>query len=87
MQCIKTGCNAHIVQTGEYVHGDAFQTPSGDLVIRCCHRDREPIGPLHFTVNRYDHWFDETKTSMDRNSTLFALAGGFENHGYEGKAA
>ena len=88
MQCIKTGCSAFLVQYGEWVYGDAYETPSGDLVIRVAGRDR--AGPLnasnrHFTVLDVSHWFDDRERNMQQhNSTLIAARGMFTNHGYEG---
>lgn len=85
MKCIKTGCLAYLVEYGEYVYGDAFESARGDLVIRCAMAGRDASqfpGKRHFTVEKVDEWFDRYKTSMDRNSTLIAKQA--TNHGYEG---
>jgi hypothetical protein len=87
MQCIKTGCVAHLTEYGEDVYGDAYETASGDLVIRCAGRalgKNEYGDRRHFTVLKIDHWFDDRVTSMGHNSTLIAERGMFNNHGYEG---
>lgn len=85
MKCIKTGCNAYIEQYGEWVHGDAYEAPSGDLVIRVCQISREPFARRHFTVLDVSHWFDRDETSAKRNSTLIAAPGVFFALAYEGE--
>jgi hypothetical protein len=60
MQCIKTGCDAYIVETGEFIHGDGYLTKSGDLVIRTSGTGHKPMSSRrHFTIMLYEHWFDE----------------------------
>lgn len=83
MNCIKTGCSAYIQEYGEWVYGDAYEF-NGALIIRVCQRTRNPYDNRHFTVARVDHWFDEDKSSMAHNSTLFAHAGAWVGHGYDG---
>lgn len=79
MQCIKTGCDVFVIQTGEFIHGDAHQTRRGDLVIRGCGRRNEPAGTRrHFTVIEYEHVFPGSP------ETVFIQQGMYENHGYEG---
>lgn len=85
MKCIKTGCDVFLMEYGSFVHGDAFETASGDLVIRACHVDRKPQGSKrHFTVMLIDYWFDQNETSMARNGTIIVERGMFTNHGYDG---
>ncbi len=85
MQCIKTGCDVFLMEYGTFVHGDAFETASGDLVIRACGVDRRPQGSKrHFTIMKIDYWFDQNTTSMERNGTIIVERGMFNNHGYEG---
>lgn len=83
MQCMKTGAHVHLASHNEWLYGDVFLTTKGDLVMRVCSRSHECQHKVkHFTIFSYDVWMDETKTSGDRNSTLFAE--GFMSHGYEG---
>lgn len=86
MRCIKTGCLAYLVEYGEYVYGDAFESARGDLVIRCVWAGRDPSQfptKRHFTVEKIDEWFDRDKTNgIQRQSTVVAKLA--TNHGYEG---
>jgi len=83
MQCIKTGAHVHLVCTGEWLYGDVFKTTKGDFVMRVCQREFTPrIQVKHFTFHSYDIWFEETKTSGEVNSTLFAE--GVQEYGYDG---
>lgn len=92
MQCIKTGCDVFLDQYGEWVHGDAFETEGGDLVIRASWRSREPTGARrHFTVLDVGRWFDERAHEAagckeGRNSTIVVDRGLWTNHGYQGVA-
>lgn len=82
MKCIKTGCDAYIVETGEFVRGDGYLTESGDLVIRTSWTDHRPMSSRrHFTIMNYEHWFDER---TDRVGTMLVAKGMFQDHGYDG---
>lgn len=84
MTCIKTGCDVFLKNYNEWLHGDAFEF-AGVLVIRVCHRSRQPESPVrHFTVINNAAWYDEDETSMARNSTLLVRPGMWTNHGYDG---
>lgn len=92
MNCIKTGCQVYLAETGQYAWGDAFEMVldggPGQLVyvyaFHLCATDYKPINvPVkHFTVHSITHWFDERRTSQDHNSVLLAYS--VTDHGYEG---
>lgn len=83
-RCIKTGFHAEIAPHGLWAVGDAFEH-RGALILRICHVDREPERKVkHFTVDTWDHWWDEAETSMERNSTMIVSAGDWTDHGYDG---
>lgn len=81
-RCVKTGCDVYVMQTGEFIHGDAYLTTRGDLVIRTSATDHQPIGERrHFTVMDYEHWFDER---TDHPGTMIVTQGQFTDHGWVG---
>lgn len=81
MQCIKTGCEVFLMSRGEYLRGDAFLAPSGDLVIRTVYKtSREPMSSRrHFTIMEEDHWFED-----EPFGTMIVAKGMFNDHGYDG---
>lgn len=84
MKCIKTGCDVYLMSHGEFVHGDAHMTESGDLVIRTSARDHKPIGAFrHFTIMEAEHWFDEYRPG-GQHGTMIITKGMFNDHGYKG---
>lgn len=84
MKCIKTGCDVFLMSHGEFVHGDAHLTESGDLVIRTSCSERQPIGSRrHFTIMEAEHWFDEDRPK-GQYGTMIVTKGMFTNHGYDG---
>jgi len=84
MSCIKTGFHAFLEPHQLFLYGDAFDV--GDAYLfRICETSREPIqARKHFTIRSWDLWFDESATSMDRNSTMVSFARDVTNHGYDG---
>lgn len=91
MECIKTGCHIWLEEYREWAYGDAFELAidggPGNLsyvyFFHLCARSHTPIRPVkHFTVGTIDHWFDDSRTSDDHNSTLVSRF--VINHGYEG---
>lgn len=94
MTCIKTGFHAFASPHGLWLYGDAFvfgedalEGKEGWLLLRICEVQNEPIQSVkHFTIHGWETWFDELKTSMERNSTMLIPPHRYVYHGYDGTA-
>lgn len=81
MECIKTGCVAHLENYGELVRRDLFRIHNNLVFMRVCQRNL-PNQPHHANIYRVNFWFDEAKTSGAQNSSLF---GNMDRFDYDGR--
>lgn len=86
MQCVKTGFTAYLGGHRGYLHGDAFASKDGTLLLRICqiHQPRRDYILINYTIYSWDLWFEEEFTSQERNSTMVVSAGDYADYGYEG---
>jgi hypothetical protein len=85
MTCVRTGCQIFVEPYQEYAYGDGFKV-GNVYVFRLCKRSFSPINwPIkHFTIENFEHWFDEDRTSQKTNSTMIVPARYVTDHGYDG---
>lgn len=84
MTCQKTGFHAYLAPYGMWAYGDAFEL-FGVTYFRICEISMKPLRNVkHYTVQDWEQWFDEGKTSQAQNSTMICGPQDCEYHGYEG---
>lgn len=87
MECLKTGGYAFLIPHQLIVYGDWFAADT-TLLGRVCEikpLDEFPLHiSVHFLIRDWSHWFDQNKTSMERNSTI--VTSQYRYLSYEGKA-
>jgi hypothetical protein len=83
MECIKTGCVAHLEPYEEYVYGDLFRLHNNLMLMRVCERQMEAPARWHTRIYKVEYWFDETRTSGEQNSTLIGRMDQFLYEGWQ----
>lgn len=82
--CIKTGCTARL-GPGHWAHGDLFELPGYGFLFRICDVGEVPQRErFNCRVASWDLWMDESKTSMQQNSTMTIMYRDMLDYSYEG---